>query len=206
MLKLKLVGNPIPLYELEPGSLFYFNNSLCFKSEYRSPSSGAIEAFILGSGEMFWGGTSSAEEQVSLMVQPAVVVNEQSAQIVLNSDAADSAGLRSAIAAVMSERTKQDGKWGEQNHQPQFWMGILMEEVGELAQAVNETVFNNGPEERAKGGYANMRAEAVQVAAVAVAFIEMLDRNRTFKICPRCEWSYTKPETQCQCGYRPFGG
>jgi AbrB family looped-hinge helix DNA binding protein len=85
--------------------------------------------------------------------------------------------LSPAIGAVISERYRQDAKWGEQNHELQFWMGILMEEVGELAQAVNETVFNNGPEEQAKGGYANMRAEAVQVAAVAVAFVEMLDRR-----------------------------
>jgi NTP pyrophosphatase (non-canonical NTP hydrolase) len=83
----------------------------------------------------------------------------------------------SALQALIAERQRQDAKWGEQNHEPQFWMGILMEEVGELAQAVNETVFDNGEKERAKGGYVNMRAEAVQVAAVAVAFVEMLDRR-----------------------------
>lgn len=82
-----------------------------------------------------------------------------------------------AISAVLTERTRQDAKWGEQNHEPMYWAGILGEEYGELCQAINETVFNNGPEEQKKGGYANMRAEAVQVAAVAVAFVEMLDRN-----------------------------
>lgn len=82
-----------------------------------------------------------------------------------------------ALQSVVHERERQDAKWGQQNHEPQFWMGILMEEVGELAQAVNETVFDNGAAERAKGGYANMRAEAVQVAAVAVAFVEYLDRR-----------------------------
>lgn len=82
-----------------------------------------------------------------------------------------------AIQSVMSERQRQDAKWGEQNHEPQFWVGILGEEFGELCQAINETVFNNGPTEKEKGGYANMRAEAVQVAAVAVSFIEYLDRR-----------------------------
>lgn len=81
------------------------------------------------------------------------------------------------IQSILSERQRQDEKWGEQNHPPMAWMGILGEEFGELCQAVNETHFNNGPEERAKGGYANMRAEAVQVAAVAVQFIEALDRR-----------------------------
>jgi AbrB family looped-hinge helix DNA binding protein len=82
-----------------------------------------------------------------------------------------------AIQSVSAERIRQDAKWGEQNHDPQYWMGILGEEFGELCQAVNETVFNNGPVEREKGGYANMRTEAVQVAAVAVAFVELLDRR-----------------------------
>lgn len=82
-----------------------------------------------------------------------------------------------ALQSVISERQRQDEKWGQQNHELMAWMGILGEEFGELCQAVNETHFNNGPEERAKGGYANMRAEAVQVAAVAVQFIEALDRQ-----------------------------
>lgn len=81
------------------------------------------------------------------------------------------------LAEVVNERTRQDEKWGEQNHQPPIWLGILGEEFGELCEAVNETVFDNGPEERKKGGVANMRAEAIQVAAVAIAFVEMLDRN-----------------------------
>lgn len=82
-----------------------------------------------------------------------------------------------AFESVVSERARQDAKWGEQNHEPPIWIGILGEEFGELCQVVNETWFDNGPEEQQKGGYANMRAEAVQLAAVAVAFVEMLDRR-----------------------------
>lgn len=79
------------------------------------------------------------------------------------------------MSDVINERARQDKKWGEQNHYPPFWMGILGEEFGELCQAVNETVFDNGTN---LGGYENMRKEAVQVAAVALAFIECLDRNK----------------------------
>lgn len=86
--------------------------------------------------------------------------------------------LQNAIASVVAERRRQDAKWGEQNHIPALWMPILGEEYGELCQAVLETHFDNGPELRAKGGYENMRAEAVQVAAVAVAFVEYLDRQQ----------------------------
>lgn len=81
------------------------------------------------------------------------------------------------ITDVVKERVRQDAKWGEQNHHPAVWQGILGEEFGELCQAINETIFDNGPEEKKKGGYKNMRAEAIQVAAVAVGFVEMLDRK-----------------------------
>lgn len=81
------------------------------------------------------------------------------------------------INDVIRERKRQDDKWGEQNHDPIVWQGILGEEFGELCQAINETHFDNGPEERKKGGYVNMRTEAIQVAAVAVSFIEYLDRE-----------------------------
>lgn len=81
------------------------------------------------------------------------------------------------LEAIRQERKRQDANWGEQNHDPVVWMAILGEEFGELCQAVNETHFDNGPEERAKGGYENMRREAIQVAAVAVGFLECLDRH-----------------------------
>lgn len=85
--------------------------------------------------------------------------------------------MENAFKSVADERLRQDTKWGQQDHDFPVWMGIIGEEYGELYQAVNETYFNNGPEERAKGGYTNMRAEAVQVAAVAISFIEALDRR-----------------------------
>lgn len=83
-----------------------------------------------------------------------------------------------AINEIVSERDRQDNKWGQQNHQPQFWTGILGEEFGELCEAVNETVFNNGEHAKPKGGYENMRKEAIHVAAVAVGFLECLERNK----------------------------
>ena len=82
------------------------------------------------------------------------------------------------ICAIKNERTRQDKKWGEQNHLPHYWTGILGEEYGEFCEAVNETVFNNGPEEQLKGGYENMRKEAIHVAAVALGFLECLERNK----------------------------
>jgi NTP pyrophosphatase (non-canonical NTP hydrolase) len=76
---------------------------------------------------------------------------------------------------VNSERDRQESKWGEQNHTPEKWVGILGEEYGEFCEAINETVFFNNT---TKGGYENMKNEAIQTAAVAIAFVECLERNK----------------------------
>ena len=39
---------------------------------------------------------------------------------------------------IHDERLKQEEKWGPQKHQPEKWMVILMEEVGEAAKAILE--------------------------------------------------------------------
>jgi hypothetical protein len=97
------------------------------------------------------------------------------------------AGMKAALKSIIEERHRQDQKWGQQNHDPIVWSAILGEEVGELCQAILETHFDNGPEARAKGGHANMRAEAVQVGAVVEAFIEYLDRVEAKRVKAECE-------------------
>lgn len=82
-----------------------------------------------------------------------------------------------AFASIITERMAQDAKWGEQNHSMEWWLAILMEEVGELAQAILETHFDKNPEHLTKGGIVNIRREAVQSAAVTMAMIECIDRN-----------------------------
>lgn len=63
-------GKKRTLNELQPGTLFAFGDDcIGLKSEYRF-GNGLIEAFIVGSGELFWGGTYTTEEQTELMVQP----------------------------------------------------------------------------------------------------------------------------------------
>ena len=65
---LKKTKKSMPLEELPCGGLFLYNETLCLKTKYRT-SNGAIEAFIVGSGEMFWGGVSTPEEQRQVMVR-----------------------------------------------------------------------------------------------------------------------------------------
>lgn len=82
---------------------------------------------------------------------------------------APDAGVR-VLLDVLRERAAQDAKWGEQNHDDFVWGGILGEEVGEACQAALHDRFG--------GDHAGtLRDELVQVAAVAVQWIECLDRR-----------------------------
>lgn len=62
--------------------------------------------------------------------------------------------------AVLRERAYQYAKWGKQEHSPEKWLTILMEEVGEAAKGSFENDL------------AEFRKELVQVIAVAFAILE----------------------------------
>ncbi len=79
--------------------------------------------------------------------------------------------VRRALLDVAQERKHQDSKWGVRSHNGAVWMAILGEEVGEANRAVLRDVFD-------KDGTADIRAELIQVAAVAVAIIEQIDTER----------------------------
>jgi len=53
-----------------------YNDTLCMKTEYRTEDA-AIEAYIVNSGCMFWGGTNSPREQRGLLVYPVDVIDLQ---------------------------------------------------------------------------------------------------------------------------------
>lgn len=61
---------------------------------------------------------------------------------------------------IKRERAKQILKWGDQVHHPLYWLGILMEEVGEVGKALVENKLDEYPD------------EVIQVAAVCIAMIE----------------------------------
>ena len=74
--------------------------------------------------------------------------------------------LESFIKDVRAEESKQISKWGYQKRTPFEWMTYLTEEVGELAQAINENVYRGG---KAK----NIHMEAVHVATLVKKIINM---------------------------------
>ena len=74
--------------------------------------------------------------------------------------------METILQEIRDERKRQDDKWGSQRHLPPYtWMTILMEEVGESAQAALE----ENP---------NYEVELVQVATVAVAALESYRSQR----------------------------
>jgi NTP pyrophosphatase (non-canonical NTP hydrolase) len=74
------------------------------------------------------------------------------------------------LLEVAGERGNQLKKWGVQRHTDAVWLTILHEETGEAARAILEA-----DEE-------NLRAELIQVAAVAAAWIEDIDRRRADRV------------------------
>ena len=76
----------------------------------------------------------------------------------------------SVLSEVEKERYRQEEKWGEQNHPADHYYCILGEEFGEVGKAICETPVG-------KATIADVRAELIQVAAVAVAMVESIDRN-----------------------------
>ena len=80
---------------------------------------------------------------------------------------------KQALLDVLAERVRQEEKWGEQNHNPVDYLAILMEEIGEFAKEAVEGRWGRDP-----GASENLRTEAVQAAAVALAIVEALDRGK----------------------------
>lgn len=79
------------------------------------------------------------------------------------------------LREVLDERIRQDAKWGDQSGNSDFvWIAVLTEEVGEAAQAALKAHFENGVDH---AEMRHLREELIQVAAVAVAHVEALDRR-----------------------------
>lgn len=78
--------------------------------------------------------------------------------------------MSKVLGEVAAERERQDRKWGDQSGNTDLvWSAVLTEETGEVAQAILKSQFEGGKT------IADVRAELIQVAAVAVAHVEAID-------------------------------
>ena len=75
---------------------------------------------------------------------------------------------------ILSERKRQEAKWGKQSYEPNVWLPILIEEVGEVAKGIQELTSCNSVRKIARENYRN---ELVQVAAVCVQMLEDFDEK-----------------------------
>lgn len=94
-------------------------------------------------------------------------------------------GLTGVIFDVVTERKAQDAKFGVQDITDFEFLAVLVEEVGEVAQAVLQTRFG--------GSHAGTtRHELVHAAAVAISFIQCIDR--------RDKTSHSVPQPELEIG------
>lgn len=78
---------------------------------------------------------------------------------------------------IMGEVKKQKKQWGDESElTPHQWLGLIQEEVGEIAQSVNETYLPNKTKSQL-GGKENIQAEIYQAAALLIRFSEKLEKE-----------------------------
>lgn len=80
-----------------------------------------------------------------------------------------------ALRLIFAERFTQIAKWGVlQNISPTDYLSILMEEVGEVSQAINQHVWGEGTAQ-------SIYDELVQVGAVTLAMLEYVVQTLDFQ-------------------------
>ena len=77
---------------------------------------------------------------------------------------------------IKTERKRQDVKWGIQRHPITYWLSILLEEVGEAAQAMQKDSVSYKDTDAD-----DLYTELIQVAAVAAAMAEQVKEERDVK-------------------------
>ena len=77
------------------------------------------------------------------------------------------------LQSILEERARQDAKWGEQNHPDEWWLPILVEEVGELSEAMLDFQFSMSSSKLDL----DVKKELVELVAVGVAWLECMERR-----------------------------
>ena len=76
---------------------------------------------------------------------------------------------------IMKEVINKKKQWGNESElTPHQWLGLIQEEVGEIAQAVNETYLLNKTKIKL-GGKENIQTEIYQTAALLIRFSERIE-------------------------------
>jgi NTP pyrophosphatase (non-canonical NTP hydrolase) len=85
-----------------------------------------------------------------------------------------------ALEMISKERDRQDAKWKLQRHTPEKWLTIIMEEVGEMAQAIQK-----GDIQHKLSDADDLLTETIQAAACCVELAEQLLEAKK-EVCADC--------------------
>jgi NTP pyrophosphatase (non-canonical NTP hydrolase) len=73
---------------------------------------------------------------------------------------------------IEEELKRQDEKWGADREQPDYvWLLILVEEIGEVAKAILERMFRDGP-------ISDVDMEVLQTTAVGMQWLKDINNDR----------------------------
>lgn len=78
------------------------------------------------------------------------------------------------LQTLLDERARQDKKWGVQDHLDEWWLPIIVEEIGEVSKAMLEVQFG-------MGGPGDVHKELVEACATAMAWLECMARREIDK-------------------------
>ena len=74
---------------------------------------------------------------------------------------------REFVKLILNEDMNQISRWGFQEHDIFHWLAFLMEEVGELSEAISNCVFRDG-------NRTDIEKEAIQCATLALKIATMV--------------------------------
>ncbi len=101
--------------------------------------------------------------------------------------------MKKIYQAIHDERQRQILKWGIQRHNDFYWLGILIEEIGEIGKALIEDTITAHPVILGNGltfdtclnsshiniqgrtGVLTLEKEIIQTAAVCIAWLESIE-------------------------------
>ena len=78
------------------------------------------------------------------------------------------------LSDILAERERQEAKWNQQNHPDEWYLPIMLEELGETAKAMLEAHFDYPG-----ANVSRVRKELVETVAVGIAWLEAMERRDT---------------------------
>lgn len=115
------------------------------------------------------------EPKYNILVKIADILNVSLDDLLGREDKYSKDNITKIRNKIMKEVLEQKKQWGDEYHlTPHQWLGLIQEEVGEIAQALNETYLPNKTKAKL-GGKENIQAEIYQAAALLIRFSERIE-------------------------------